>query len=145
MAHGDIVASNVLLEDRAKKLLEYLSANTTLRLYSNNLNPTPKNAIGDFTEATFAGYARRSMTGQWSEVRKEEEGKYTFTSKNIVWTGAVGAIGIVVGWMLVTNAKVIFSARLPVTWDAAPGKKVEVRVNIVTSAASIGCCVKCGG
>jgi hypothetical protein len=145
MAHGDIVASNDLLEERAQKLLERFESGCSLRLFSNNLQPSPANRIGDFNEATFAGYGRKNMAGQWSIVRKQEDGRYTFVSTNQIFTGAVDAIGFVYGWFLVIGGKVQFSARLPVAWTAAIGKQVQVKISLQTAAASLGCCVKCGG
>ena len=40
-----------------------LAGNLSLRLFSNNFSPSGTSVLGDFTEATFTGYAAITLTG----------------------------------------------------------------------------------
>jgi outer membrane lipoprotein SlyB len=42
-----------------------LNSGLVMRLFTNNITPTNANVIGDFTEATFAGYSSQTL-GAWS-------------------------------------------------------------------------------
>lgn len=142
--HGDIVASNFILEDRANALRSFLSSDTSLRIFVNDFQPLPTDPIGNFVEAFFAGYARINMNAQWQIVRKQADGNYVIVSNAQNFVGGVGASQTVYGWFIVKGGKVLFSARLPVPQTMVNGTRLQVKISLNTAAASLGLCSKCG-
>jgi hypothetical protein len=54
------VGENIALEAVVNKTAPQ---NLSLKLYSNNITPSDTDVAGTYTEATFAGYAAKTLTG----------------------------------------------------------------------------------
>jgi len=134
---GEIVASNDLLKERSEKMRTLFDSNHALRLFRNDFQPTPKHAVGNFSEATFAGYARINMGGKWHLVFKVIDGEWQFSSDDVFFTATAGANETVFGWYLVGDGKVKLSARLPFGKLMNVGQTLQLRLDCETWATSI--------
>lgn len=85
------------------------------RLYTNNFNPVFGMAIGNFTQATFQGYASKAISFPNAAVI-QVNGKALITSVLITWTPTGVAVQNTVFGYYVTdpaNATVYFAERNP--------------------------------
>ena len=106
---GVAVASNALLDARAGTLRTLLNSSHNLRLYSNNLTPTPANVLADFTEATFPGYSAVSLASQFGAQTKVQDGEYQIQSGTYTFTFTSGSSQTVYGWYIDDGTNVKFS------------------------------------
>ncbi len=61
--------------------------NLSLRLYTNAYTPVATSVIGDFTEATFAGYAARTLTrASFNAATTNAAGKAEITYADQTWS-----------------------------------------------------------
>lgn len=58
-------------------------AGATVHLYTNDYTPTPQSVVGDFTEATFTGYAAVAVAG-WTANRLEASGAVSTDATNVI-------------------------------------------------------------
>jgi hypothetical protein len=136
---GEIVASNVLLKDRAENLRTLFSSGHSLRLYQNDLKPTPADTLVRFIEASYVGYERVNMDEQWKAVLKIIDGQYQFSSKDQLYLGGGSPTAPVYGWYLVGENKVKLSCRLPFPVFLGSGKRLTVRVDVIVWDAGTLC------
>ncbi len=57
----------------------------TCRLFQNNYTPTVLDVPGNYTEATFSGYAAQTMP-TWTDAGPDANNNEQFTSAQLVWT-----------------------------------------------------------
>lgn len=103
----------IISNEGGENILKYsLGISTTtetlkLKLYSNNVSPTPFTVVGDFTEVTGGGYAEKLLgASNWTvtgKVASSNPQLFTFTS----------SIGQIYGYYLVgaTSNKLIASEK----------------------------------
>lgn len=68
-----------------------------LHLFDNDFTPTPDSVIGDFTEATFAGYVASSAIA-WSEPFRTEDGRAKSVGDTKVFELDTLPGAIIYGW-----------------------------------------------
>lgn len=88
----------------ARAVNKNASDNLKLRLYENNYTPVEASVVGDFTEATFSGYAAITLTGaSWTMTTADpavaDYAQQTFT--------ATAAGNSVYGYYVTNNAGTI--------------------------------------
>jgi hypothetical protein len=123
------VASNYILNLRAGTLRTLLNSGCTLRIFSNNITPTPANVIGDFTQATYGGYAGQVLTNDFAAQVKVKDGEYSITSTVHTFAYTSGATQTVYGWYIDDGTGVMFSAAFPAA--IAMGTGVSFTLQIV--------------
>jgi len=97
-------------------------AAATVHLFTNNITPTPLNVIGDFTEATFTGYAPVAVTG-WGANASPPDGSVNADSTNVItFVGPSDASGQTIFGYFVKSAglgtPLIYSARFAAPFGA---------------------------
>lgn len=110
-------------------------ATAKLRLYSNNLTPTNAQVIGDFTEATFTGYAAVTLSG-WTAASVAAH-VASSTANPVTFTLTAGTQSIY-GWYI-TNAAgtVLYAAGRDAAAPVAMSLTVNnYQVTVTVSAAS---------
>jgi len=134
---GEIIASNDLLKERAESLRLLFDAGHSLRLFENDFEPLVSSVIGAFAEASYPGYARVNMAGQWRAVFKVIDGEWQFSSNDVTFTSTGPSNVSVFGWFLVGSNKVKLSCRLPFPVLMTTGKSLTVRADVLTWATAI--------
>jgi len=72
-----------------ERMLNTSSGNTVLRLYTNSLTPVEGTVVGDFTEATAAGYAAKTLAeGSWTVAVAGGISDATFAQQTFTFTAA---------------------------------------------------------
>lgn len=74
---GPILMDSVI-QEKAVAQHDDLQAGSMLHLYTNNYDPAYDAAPTDFTAPTFTGYAPVDLTGEWTDVSKQEDGVWYF-------------------------------------------------------------------
>lgn len=99
------------------------SATLKLRLYQNNYTPVEGSVLGDFTEATFSGYAQATPLVAVDITGPDGTNRWTITWSQCSWTKN-GATGNQIYGYYVLNAanQVLFAER----FGAAP---IDMTVN----------------
>jgi hypothetical protein len=112
--------AEVVLDTGDPVLLEYgLTANYTLHLYTNDLDPATTNVIGDFTECTDGDYSSVTLTGgSWTVTTESNKGKGSYAQQEFTLSGAAPAI---YGWYLSRSGVGIAAGRLSPTYPAGGG------------------------
>lgn len=86
-------------------LTSLLNIALTLRLYSNNVTPSPTSVAGDFTEVAGGGYSSKALTFANWEITG---GTPTVALYNAVqswaFTGATNAPGTIYGYYIIKNS-----------------------------------------
>lgn len=114
-------------------------AGFVMRLYTNDLTPTPANVVGDFTQLTNAlvpGYAAVAITWDGTPQR-DQLGVWNDYGNDALFaaSAAPGAPQIVYGWYMTdaANTTLLASGRLavPFTYTAAgDGLRLEPRLSL---------------
>lgn len=131
------VASNYFLQARATTLQTLLNSSQTLRLFSNNLNPTPANVLTDFTEATYAGYAGVSLNGQFGAPTKVQDGEYQIASGTYTFNGPATGSQTIYGWYISDGTGVNFSGVFPAPITMTSGVSFTLQISPQTWAYSV--------
>jgi len=123
------VLSNPLLDARAGTLATLLNSGHTLRLFQNNLTPTPATSLGSFTESTFTGYAAVSLSGQFGSPTFVTDGQYQIASGTYTFSCTGGSSQTIYGWYIDDGSNVKMSQRLdtPVTISSGGNYTLQVR------------------
>lgn len=110
-----IVGAQILTR-RAAKLAGAPSLAGTVRLFTSNTTPTGSSVASDFTEATFAGYARRAVANDSFDPVTVVSGVSVApnTANPFLWTP--GSDQDVHGWLYVLDSGELLSAE---KFDAA--------------------------
>lgn len=69
------VAGNAQLARELMATVATLNANHNLRLFVNDVTPTPAMTAATFVEASFPGYVPVNLNNQWMVPMMEEDGK----------------------------------------------------------------------
>jgi hypothetical protein len=116
--------AEVILDTGDPVLLEYgLTVDYTLRLYTNDLDPSTTNVIGDFTECTDADYAAITLTGgSWSVTTESAQAKAEYAMQTFSLSALSPAV---YGWYLDRAGVGVAAGRLDPVYGGGQG---EVRV-----------------
>lgn len=99
---GSIIDSNKTLQ----LVIDYLrgtllnTANSYVKLFHNNFTPTPASVLGDFTEATYTGYAAIQVNSKFGSPYKVIDGEYQTDSSAFSYSCTGGSSQTVYGWYL---------------------------------------------
>lgn len=132
-----IVASNDFLSDRSQALRTLLDSAHALALWINNFQPVPADPLVSFIEASYPGYARKALAGQWGASLKLEDGIYIFSSAPQVFSATGPSNQLAYGWYVVTASQVKLSCRFPSPVLMTTGASITVRVDVMTRATSL--------
>ncbi len=105
--------AQVIASSGAKLLLTDLSSGAAVTgqlvgakvdLWINNFTPTALNVIGDFTKASWAGYAQGTVGG-WGSQRTQTDGRIAVAATNLMeFVGPAAGSGPTVYGYMVQNA-----------------------------------------
>jgi len=132
---GSIVDSNKALQLQIDYLRGTLlnTAQTYVRLFSNNFTPDPASVLGDFTEATFGGYAAVQVNSKFGSPYKVIDGEYQTDSSAFTFTQTTGANQLIYGWYLTwfdgSTTWVLKSAVLQTPWLMAVGGSLSITLS----------------
>lgn len=117
------------LLDTMLKLALSTNENHILKLYQNNYSPTSAAAVGSFTEATFTGYAARTLTrSTWNSaatVSNKAESSYGTTPQS--WTCGTTGNTIYGYWVEgSTSAKVLWAEYFSTSRVLASGDVLNI-------------------
>ncbi len=101
----------------------------TLKLFKNDLNPTPATALGAFVEADYAGYVAQ-VTTDWGPPIQLAEGSWYIDLPTKFFPAATSGAQIVFGvFFEAPSGALEFSCRFdaPITVDTTTGVDVDVR------------------
>jgi len=101
--HRDTIGDILDAIATAAPLNEILNG-AELRLYTNAFDPNPDMVPGDFTDATFAGYALVTPLVWSAPVNIDPVGRLVHVEGNFV-AGAIAAPELVEGYVITTAAK----------------------------------------
>lgn len=122
------VLSNQMLADRAGTLATYLNTAHKLKLFQNNIAPTPATPLASFVEANFPGYIGIDLTNQFGAPSKVTDGQYQIATPFFTFTCSSGSGQVVYGWWIDdgTNQKMSQAFDTPVT--IAPGSPYLLQI-----------------
>jgi len=111
MAVG-IVASNKSVEEALTNWINTLDdGDHRLRLFSNDITPTPGTLLDAFVEATYAGYTVKDPSGTWGAIYKVLNGLYQTDGTVFNYAATAGADQTVYGWYIDDGVVVRLSRR----------------------------------
>lgn len=85
----------------SRALNKTATGDLTLRLYTNDYTPVEGSAVGNFTEATFTGYAAASIPGSGATITNADPSEASWSAK--VFTSSAGSQNQSVYGYYVTN------------------------------------------
>jgi hypothetical protein len=129
----DLVASDILLKQTCLNL-QGLLAGSWLRLYYNNLPPSPENLQSNFSECYFGGYDPAPIAS-FTGPLKQQAGEWTLNSPNCIFKCTVLPSQLVYGWYLTTPLGVLLSAPFAAPVNMFPGALLSVQL-LVTDWAT---------
>lgn len=130
-----IVASNLFLKERILSLRQVLQSRNFLRLYTNNVTPSPASVTSYFAEASFPNYAARSLDTLFGNPFKVQDGEYVIETDFLTFTCTAPSAEIVYGWFITNDGRTRLAARFadPVTL----GTGIEVTFKIALQIWSL--------
>ncbi len=94
---NELIATNYRLLESATWLYGQLQTDRQLRLFQNNVIPTPETVAADLQESTFPGYVAVPLVGKWRVPRKVKTGLYLIDISPIQFTLGAPAVQQVFG------------------------------------------------
>lgn len=94
------VATNGWLATRCEAARVVLNIGHTLRLFENDLTPTPATVLADVTEATYAGYVAASLVGQWGAAAFVVDGLYQSLTGPHTFAAPTAGSQLIYGWFI---------------------------------------------
>lgn len=132
-----IVDSNYDLSARTTVMKTTFGTGCHLRIFVNNLTPTPANVIGDFTEASWGGYAAISLSGQWTGPTKIVDGEYEIVTGTYTFTKTSGTDATAYGYYVEDGTGCLFSERFAAPITVVTGTSFTLQVKFDEYAKSI--------
>src|SRR6516162_8080910 len=93
-------AHNYHLQDRLLALKGVLNSNHYLRLFSNNITPTPDMTNAAFIEAIFPGYSPVLLTNDFGAPVQVAAGEFQISGTSHPFTFTAGTPQTVYGWYI---------------------------------------------
>jgi hypothetical protein len=134
---NQLVASNVLLQDRADSLRTLLNSGHVLRLFQNNFTPVSQDSFGSFSEASFTGYASAALTADFGASFKVQDGEYQISSTFHTFTCTGGSPQTVYGSYISAGSDWKFAIRFDVPIVVTNGTSFAIQINPQDWAKSI--------
>ena len=131
---GNLVALNFGLVGVANLTRAVLNNGHSLRLFCNNIQPTPGMSELDFSEISFNGYNRKNLNGLWAVPLKIRDGEYLLRTGALSWTCNAASDQIVYGWYIVGDNNAKYAARLPDPIELGPMTSFSVAVQLSVSS-----------
>lgn len=134
---SSFIASNALLRQSADWLGTILNSGHFLRLFSNNIAPTPATPLTGFNEAAFSGYAAVNLLGLFSSSVLVMVGELQIPPVIALFIQNGALIDTVYGWYITSGTNVKLSGRLvtPVTFNV--NTSFQIQLNVQEWALSI--------
>ena len=134
---NQLVASNVLLLDRADALRTLLNSGHTLRLFSNDYTPLSQDSLGSFAEATFTGYAAVGLSAAFAAPVKVQDGEYQISTTFYVFTCTGGSTTMCYGAYITAGSDWKFAIRFDTPITVNNGTSFAIQINPQDWAKSI--------
>jgi len=136
-AVGLPVFLNTFLNARATALASYFTSSYHLRLFSNNLAPTPATPLSSFVEASYTGYSPVSMSGLVGAPSKLADGRYqcSITPQTFQCTGGAGQL--VYGWYIDDGSNCHLAQAFPAPVNLVPGAPYVLQIALQEISQSI--------
>lgn len=112
---------------------------SVLRLFQNNFTPNPASVIGDFTVASYTGYAEVDLEAEWSAPSLEAAGHYAMQTDEYQFDPpGSGGPNTIYGAYIVHDGAVVLSKRFDASILVEVGAlPFKVRVKYTQKAESI--------
>lgn len=134
---NQLVASNVLLLDRADALRTLLNSGHTLRLFQNDFVPLSQDSLGSFSEATFMGYAAASLSADFAAPVKIIDGEYQISGTFHTFACTGGSSQTIYGAYITAGSDWKFAIRFDAPLVITNGVSFAVQMNPQDWAKSI--------
>lgn len=96
-----LLVPNVAEQEMLKRILD---TNVTLKLYTNNKTPAESDVHGNYTEATAAGYAAKTLVpGSWSYALDSDDYMASYAAQDFVFTAGETVYGYYVIGKLIAD------------------------------------------
>lgn len=128
----DLVASNDFLKLIASYAVGKLNGNCWLKLYTNNLPPTPANVLANFQEATFGGYFAQAVAGSFPGPNRAQDGEYASQSPEFSFSCGSAPTNVIYGWYITDGSIVLLSSPFLLPIVVNIGTKFTVSIEATT-------------
>lgn len=133
-----LIASNNFLSTRASQVDADMTAECVVRLFVNNLTPTPANVRADFAEAGFTGYAPRTLVSAPIGKIKVRDGLYQIGWGPFTWTNTGATTQVIYGFYVTGGATSLWvSKRFDSPVPLVPLAPISCKVLVQEWALSI--------
>jgi hypothetical protein len=131
-----LIPSNALLLAEANFVRSVLNSGHSLRLFSNDFLPDAASALGDFEEAFYGGYARRSLVGSFGAPTKVQDGQYQIQSEPIPFECTSSPTATVYGCFVTDGLVVKYSCRfaVPIVFSVGTSRDLQVTPTCISTA-----------
>jgi len=108
-----VVAMDLMVKRSMAWVIEQvLLGDAYLRLYQNDLTPTPANTVpADFQEADFGGYIPLPVASTFPPEVQVIAGRWRSRSAIQIWMPPATGMQTIYGWFITVGPEVIFAAR----------------------------------
>lgn len=106
---------------------QMLAVDLTLRLFKNNLTPGNASVFSDFTEATFTGYAAKTLTGGAWTTTPGAPSVATYVAQTFTCSAA-GTAETIYGYYITRAGKVWIAERFPAAGILAISAANQTRI-----------------
>lgn len=134
---GTGVAGNQWLIDRITQAQTALNTGHSLRLFQNNFTPVPGSLLSAFTEANFAGYTARVLTGTFGAPAQIQNGEYQISTGTFTWTYASGPDQTIYGWYVTDASNWKLAQVLPSPFVVTVGSTLSLILRVQDWSLSI--------
>lgn len=135
-----IYPSNYLAATEANALLDlFFTRNPTLRLFTNNFQPTPGTNVAQFSEASFAGYARKNLASVFNAPVKVQDGAYSITSDPFSFLPAASSPTMVQGWYIQDINNWLFAAQFLTPEAVIDSVPIAFTIQLIIGSLTITC------
>lgn len=140
MPDTQVLVSDYSLNRACSLYSGVLDSTATVRLFKNNWTQTNNQAIGQFSECTFAGYAGIALAGKSRGVRQLAIGVWELQFGQFYFSATGGPSQYINGWYLTDAASnVIAAQKLPAPRLVTNGLVFAVLIRIQFRALNLGC------
>lgn len=116
-----------------------LAGTVLLKLFTNDITPAPGDDAGDYTEATFDGYAAKDISAGFGAPVQDEPGIYSSKTALQTWDApALGPAEVVRGIFVTVDGDLFLAKKFdaPITMEVG-GDPISLRVIYRQYAAAL--------
>lgn len=138
-----VVAMNLIVQRSLAWVIEQVvSGDAYLRLYQNDITPTPANVVpADFQEADFGGYIPLSIATAFPPGVQVVAGRWRSRSAIQIWMPPATGTQTIYGWFITVGPEVIFAARFAApTIMASDSLPLALTIDLESIARSLVPC-----